>query len=54
MTVVSFYSNSKGVTCGTGTANPSGALEFVLGFSGVLVARYDRNTVAYFADLSRR
>lgn len=51
MTFVSFNSNSKGVTCGKGTAIPSGALEFVLGFSGVRVARYLVFCVIYCISL---
>jgi hypothetical protein len=36
---VSFNSNTTGVTSGAGTANPSGAPEFISGFRGVHVAR---------------
>jgi hypothetical protein len=32
MMLVSFTSNTVGVTCGAGTANPSGAQEFAIGF----------------------
>jgi hypothetical protein len=38
MMFVSFNSNTTGVTSGAGTANISGALEFIPGFSGVRVA----------------
>jgi hypothetical protein len=34
------FSNTNVVTSGTGTANPSGAPELILGFSGVRVAQY--------------
>ena len=36
---VSFNSNTTGVTSGAGTANPSGAPEFISGFREVHVAR---------------
>jgi len=32
MMLVSFNSNTTGVTCGAGTAHPSGAPEFTTGF----------------------
>jgi len=34
------FNNTNVVTSGTGTANPSGAPELILGFSGVRVAQY--------------
>ena len=40
MMFVSFKSNTMGVTCWTGTANPSGAPEFTICFSGILFARF--------------
>ena len=39
MMFVSFNSKRMTVACGTGTANPSGAPEFTLGFSRICVAR---------------
>ena len=36
---VSFNSNTTGITSGAGTANPSGAQEFFIVFSGVRVAQ---------------
>jgi len=39
MMFVSFNSNTKGVTDGAETANPSGAHEFTSSFGGVRVAR---------------
>jgi len=40
MMSVSFNSNTTDVTCGTGTANPSGADEFTRGFNGVRFDQY--------------
>jgi hypothetical protein len=39
MMFVSLSSNTPGITCGAGTANPSGAREFTTGFIEVCVAR---------------
>jgi hypothetical protein len=39
MMFVSFNSNTTGITSGAGTANPSGAQEFFIVFSGVRVAQ---------------
>jgi len=39
MMFVSFNSNMTSVTCGTGTANPSGAPDFTPVISGIRVAR---------------
>ena len=40
MMFVSFENKTTGVTCGAGTANPSGASEFNPGFCGVRVDRF--------------
>jgi len=47
--LVSFNSNTTGVTCGAGTANRSGAPEFIPVFNGVRVAR----SLVFFVMLCR-
>ena len=50
MKILSFDSNTTGVTCGAGSTNPSGTPVFTLGFSGIHIAR----SLVFYVVLCRR